>query len=152
MGIKMKIKEITFEETLPFWKELWYPKTDIQKRSGRLLAGFNRSIITNDDIEVTFFGAEVDDKIVGVNSGYSPNDFSYRSRGLFVLPEYRHKGIAQRLLKATEENANKNCLVMIWSMPRITALKTYLNFGFVRISDFFDGEYGQNCFVVKGLL
>ena len=102
----MGIKEITFEEILPFWKKLWYPKEDIQKRSGtRLLYGFNRSVITNNKIEVTYFGAEVDGKIVGVNSGYILT--GYRSRGLYVLPEYRRNGISQILLKATEEDAKK---------------------------------------------
>lgn len=154
----MGIKKITFSEVLPFWKQLWYPKEDIQQRSGRLLiTGFNKSIITNDDIKVTFFGAEVDGKIVGVNSGYTVipdyrTSTGYRSRGLFVLPEYRGQGIAQQLLQATEDQANEENKIIIWSIPRKSALKTYTRFGFRVMSDFFGGEFGENCFVVKGLL
>ena len=151
--MQVGIKKITFSEVIPFWKKLWYPKEDIQKRSGRLLIiGFERSIITNDNIKVTFFGAEVDGKIVGVNSGYSPNNFGYRSRGLYVLPEYRGNGIAQQLLQATEDQANKEYMVLLWSIPRKTALSTYQKFGFKKMSKFFEGEFGENCFVVKGLL
>lgn len=149
----MGIKIITFDEILPLWRELWYPKRDIQKRSGRLLiTGFDRSIITNDDIKVTYFGAELDNKIVGVNSGYSPNGFGYRSRGLYVLPEYRRRGIAQELLQSTEEQAHRENKPLLWSMPRRTALKAYKKFGFKVMSKFFKGEYGENCFAVKGLL
>jgi GNAT superfamily N-acetyltransferase len=146
MGIK--IKRITFEEVLPLWKKLWHPKEDIQKRSGRrLLYGFDRSVITNDNIEVTYFGAEIDGKIVGVNSGYIHT--GYRSRGLYVLPEHRRNGISQALFKATEEDAKKKSIAYIWSMPRETALSAYKKFGFHIVSDFFYGEYGQNCFVMR---
>jgi len=156
--MEISTRILTFSEVIPFWKQLWYPKEDIQKRSGRLLiTGFNKSIITNDDIKVTFFGAEVDGKIVGVNSGYTVvpdyrTSWGYRSRGLYVLPEYRGHGIAQHLLQATEDQANKELKVILWSIPRKTALKTYQKFGFRVMSEFFEGEYGQNCFVVKGLL
>jgi len=140
----MGIREITFEEVLPLWKQLWYPKTDIQKRSGMLLLHrFERSIITNDEIEVTYFGYEVSGKIVGVNSGYSID--GYRSRGLFVLPEYRRQGISQKLFQATEDKAKK----ILWSIPRKESLGSYKKFGFKVVSEFFEGEYGKNCFVVK---
>jgi len=151
--MEISTRILTFEEILPFWKQLWYPKEDIQKRSGKLLMnGFNRSIITDDNIKVTFFGAEVDGKIVGVNSGYSPNGFGYRSRGLFVLPEYRGRGIAQELFQATKLKADEGNYVILWSIPRKTALNAYKRFGFKVMSKFFEGEYGLNCFVVKGLI
>lgn len=143
---------LTFEDVLPFWKQLWYPKEDIQKRSGRLLLfGFDRSIITNDDIEVSFFGVEVDGKIVGVNSGYSPMPYEYRSRGLFVLPEYRRRGLAQILLQAVYDKGKESKCLTLWSIPRKTALEAYRKFGFKILSAFFDGEYGLNCFVMKGI-
>ncbi len=148
----MGIKEITFEEILPFWKQLWWPKVDIQKRSGRLLLfGFDRSIITNDDIKVTYFGAERDGKIVGVNSGYSLREFEYRSRGLYILPEYRKKGIAQELLQATQDKGHEEKTITLWSLPRRTAINAYIKFGFKILSDYSDEEYGQNCFAMKGI-
>ena len=147
----MGIKEITFEEILPFWKQLWYPKEDIQKRSGRLLLiGFNRGIITDNKIKVTYFGAEVDGKIVGVNSGYSASA-GYRSRGLYVLPEYRNRGIAQELLKATEIKGKDEGNTVLWSIPRKTAFKVYVRYGFKGLADYFDGEFGKICFAMKGI-
>ena len=144
----MGIEKITFEEVLPLWKQLWYPKTDIQKRSGRLLLHkFDRSIITNDEIKVTYFGAEIDGKIVGVNSGYKLN--GYRSRGLYVLPEYRNRGVAQKLLKYTIHESQRLNMIYIWSIPRKSALNVYKKCGFKIISSFFKGEFGDNCFVWK---
>ena len=140
---------LTFEEILPFWKQLWYPKVDIQKRSGRLLLfGFDQSIITDNSIKVTYFGAEVDGEIVGVNSGYF-HRLEYRSRGLYVLPEYRRRGIAQELLKATQDKGYEERAITLWSLPRRRALPVYKKFGFKILSKFFDGEYGINCFVIK---
>lgn len=148
--MEISTRLLTFEEVVPFWKKLWYPKVDIQKRSGRLLLfGFDRNIIIDDTIEVTYFGAEADGKIVGVNSGFSPKPLEYRSRGLYVLPEYRIKGISQILLQATENKAIEERHITLWSLPRITAIEAYRKFGFKILSDFFDGEYGKNCFVIK---
>ena len=146
----MEILKIKWEEVVPLWRQLWYPKDDIQKRSGRLLLfGFDRSIITDDSIEVTYFGADIDGKIVGVNSGFSPKPFEYRSRGLYVLPEYRKQGIAQELFQATENEGKKGEYMTLWSIPRKSALPAYLKFGFKLLSDFHNGEFGQNCFVMK---
>ena len=142
----MGIKKITFEEALPLWKELWYPKQDIQKRSGRkLLYGFDPSVILNDDIEVTYFGFMIYNKIVAVNSGYQYDGF--RSRGLYVLPEFRNRGFAQELLESTIDEARKLNMTYIWSMPRKSALPVYKKCGFKVLSKFFEGEYGENCFV-----
>jgi GNAT superfamily N-acetyltransferase len=146
----MGIRKITFEEVLSFWKQLWCPKNDIQKRSGTLLLfGFDKNIITDDNIEVTYFGVSINNKIVGVNSGFSPRPFEYRSRGLYVLPKYRKQGISQKLLRATEDEGKKKGYIILWSMPRKSALSAYLKFGFKILSEFYDGEFGKNCFVMK---
>ena len=91
----------------------------------------------------------------GVNSGHlTPNDKGtkeplwYRSRGLFVLPEWRKKGLGQLLLQRTiEEAIDKGCS-HIWSYPNESAISVYLNVGFTQESDFQEAEYGQNCYVI----
>ncbi len=91
----------------------------------------------------------------GVNSGHlTPNDKGtkeplwYRSRGLFVLPEWRKKGLGQLLLQRTiEEAIDKGCS-HIWSYPNESAISVYLNVGFTQESDFQEAEYGQNCYVL----
>ena len=91
----------------------------------------------------------------GVNSGHlTPNDKGtkeplwYRSRGLFVLPEWRKKGLGQLLLQRTiKEAIDKGCS-HIWSYPNESAISVYLNVGFTQESDFQEAEYGQNCYVL----
>lgn len=128
---------------------LWGEDVTIRRKSGiLLLKGFDIMLNDNEDIVPTFFGAFDGDNIIGVNSGY-PIDNQYRSRGLYVLPEYRRQGVAQMLLYATQEQGRKEKKKILWSMPRKEALPAYLKFGFRKVSGFSDREFGQNCFVVK---
>ena len=57
--------------------------------------------LKNMEFTPTFWGAFHNDKLVGVNSGHMTLGRLYRSRGLVVLPEYRKKQIAQKLLMKT---------------------------------------------------
>lgn len=143
------IKEISFEDVKPFWNLLW-SNLRLDERSGRqLLDGFDENIITNDQIKVTYLGFETDGKIVGVNSGFSPKLWVYRSRGLFVHPNYRKRGISQELLQATENQGKLEGAKMIWSMPRRPALPAYKKFGFKVVSEFKKGMFGENCYAMK---
>jgi GNAT superfamily N-acetyltransferase len=144
------IQRIDWNTILPVWRDrLWSGrKTDIKPTNGlKFLGGFDKNIEKNDPI---FVGAYVNGKLVGVNSGHATNQSEYRSRGIYVFPEYRGRGIAQELLKAIEKQAIAERKGTLWSMPRASALKTYEKFGFEVVSDFFDDmEFGPNCFVVK---
>jgi GNAT superfamily N-acetyltransferase len=144
------IKQISFEEILPIWiYHLWDGReTEIKPTNGlKFLGGYDKSIENNTP---TFFGAFINDECVGVNSGHATNDYEYRSRGIYVMPEYRRQGISQELFKATEDQCKKENKKILWSMPRILSLQAYEKFGFSIVSDFFDDmEFGPNCFVVK---
>lgn len=146
----MEINKISYTEIKELWKKLWWD--DFYPKSGVILLDWEKrdlSIHENNNIEVSFFGAFKDGKIVGVNSGFCPYEFQYRSRGLYVSPEYRRQGIAIKLLDATQEQGRKEGKFLLWSVPRKEALPTYLKFGFLRISNFFNGKWGENCFVMK---
>ena len=146
------IKKITFDEIFPIWRDYLWPgrKSEIRPTNGLTLLGkFDKEVEKNSPI---FFGAFMDGKCVGVNSGHKTNDDEYRSRGLYIFPDHRKKGIAQLLLKAVEDECIKEGGRLLWSMPRESALPAYKKFGFVTTSDFFnDMEFGPNCFVVKTL-
>ena len=146
----MIAKYTTFDEILPIWRDhLWKGrKTDIKPTNGlKFLGGFDKEIEKNTP---TFVGAYINNKLVGVNSGHATNDSEYRSRGIYVLPEYRGQGVAQELLQSIEDQAVVEKKVTLWSMPRASALKTYEKFGFEVVSDYFDDmEFGPNCYVVK---
>ena len=148
----MEINKITYDEIKELWDLLWWDK--YYPKSGVILLEWGKrdaSIHENYDIEVSFFGAYINDKLVGVNSGFCPCEFQYRSRGLYVLPEYRRQGIATKLLDATEEQGRKEGRFIIWSVPRKEALSTYKKYGFLQLSNFFKGTWGENCFVMKSI-
>ena len=144
------IKEATFEETLELWKELWPDrKSEIEPISAmELKGGINLEILKNNP---TFFIWYEDNKAVGCNSGFQTGYGRYRSRGIYVKPEYRGKNIAYELMLATENKAKKEGCKIFWSIPRKQAIAFYESFGFKRVSDWFDEgmEFGPNCYVVK---
>lgn len=149
------IERITWEQIYPIWRDKLWPgrETEIKPTNGIvLLGGFDKGIEKNTP---TFFGVFVDDgELVGVNSGFKTSATEYRSRGLYVEPEYRRQGIAQLLLYAAQEQAILEGCELMWSMPRYTALVAYQKFGFTKESNFFDEkvEFGPNCFAVKRIL
>lgn len=95
---------------------------------------FNGRHEDNSDAIATYFGWVVDGAIVGVNSGHTCADGSYRSRGLWVHPDFRRQGIAHHLLAATVERAAASNATLVWSFPRRSSWKTYERAGFLLVS------------------
>lgn len=148
----MMIKTISFSEILPIWHDHLWPgrETEIKPTNGlRYLGGYDKSIEVYEPI---FFGAYYNDELVGVNSGHRTSSYTYRSRGIYVFPKYRGRGISQDLFRDTQYQAiSEKCHIM-WSMPRMSAIRSYLKFGFKQVSEpFGDMEFGPNCYVVKRL-
>ena len=142
------IQRITYNEILPLWEKLWYYTPIVPTSSMKYLGGFNARYHLE---KPHYFGWIEDDKIVGVNSCFRTN-LSYRSRGLYVEPDYRNRSIAQHLLLAVSMIAKINGAIYIWSLPRKSALNVYERFGFQKKSDFItETDYGPNCYVYKKL-
>lgn len=98
--------------------------------------------------EAFCFGAYEGDILLGVNSGHK-TDRTFRSRGLFVFPEYRRKGAANALLVATCNKAKEFNSDFIWTMPREESLSAYQKAGFKQTSIWFKTETSDsNCFAV----
>lgn len=144
------IKLISFEEILPLWKKLW-PDTDPIKpfNEWEFLGGYNPEVPCS---EVWFIGYYDGDSLVGCNSCFMSSKMHLRSRGIYILPEYRGKGISKHLFDATIQIAEKNNAELVWSYPRLDALPSYLAAGFEAIGDPFDDfDYGPNIWAVKYL-
>ena len=98
----------------------------------------------------TFWAAyDTDRTVVGVNSGFRTTDTLYRSRGIWVNPDYRKQGIAQLLFDVLEEQAIEEGCTDMWSYPREGSHRAYLKFGFDMTSDWYDDLFGRNCYVLK---
>jgi GNAT superfamily N-acetyltransferase len=140
------IKQIAFEDIYNIWKyELWPNRTsDITSTSAMIfLGGYNIESMKN---KPTFLAYGLDNKIVGVNSGHLCFDNSYRSRGLFVFPEYRKRGIGSKLLIETINQGKKENASFVWSYPKLTSWSTYAKAGFTLASDWGKSELGLNAY------
>jgi len=140
------IKEVDVNEIRFLWKKLW-PRGFECLSSRTYMDGYDPLYNKSKLICLGYF---YENKIVGVNSIFKTGK-SYRSRGLYVLKEYRSRGIAFKLLKSSIIISKDLKAKFIWSMPRISALNVYEKAGFNKSSDFFEKgvDYGPHCYVIK---
>ena len=128
------------------WTEHLWPNriSKIEPHSAMLL---DRTYdIKNFDYTATYFLYQVDGKIAGCNSGHKCSDNTYRSRGLYVFPEYRKQGIGKELLVATILQGKKENCNLVWSYPRYESWTTYKSAGFELISEWAESETGINAY------
>ena len=152
------IKEISFELILAYWSEyLWKEYHDQGLKINRVNTTtqkkyFYRALkyLNQEQVEQVvkptyiayFFGSE----IVGVESGYKTNVDYYRLRGLWVNKNYRHEGVARKMV---DYLANKSKEKYLWTIPRESALGFYTKYGFIVTGKSVKTVYGQNYFAVK---
>jgi GNAT superfamily N-acetyltransferase len=152
------VQQITFQEILPIWQNKLWPNrvSKIETHSAMTWPYTHPNQPYSTDVfnyPATFFGIFDQDKLVAVNSGHLTTQQEYRSRGLWVDPEYRGMGVAQMILISTIEQAKQEGAEMIWSIPRLTALSAYERVGFKTVGDIIDEgvEFGPNVYCYRSL-
>lgn len=152
----MLIQEIHYEFIYDVWSQFLWPnrKSKIQPTSSMTLDG-NYDVSIHRRYTPFFWGAFENGKLAGVNSGHKTDEFEFRSRGLYVFPNYRKKGIGRALLlTACEAAILKNCKV-IWSAPRLSSSQVYERAGFrlttKKLSNEHGFEFGPNLYAQKEL-
>jgi GNAT superfamily N-acetyltransferase len=153
------VQQITFQEILPIWQDKLWPNrvSKIETHSAMTWPYTHPVQPYSMDVfnyPATFFGIFDQDKLVAVNSGHLTTQQEYRSRGLWVDPDYRGMGLAQIILLATINEAKKEGAKMIWSIPRLTALPAYDRVGFKTVGDRVDEgvEFGPNIYCKLDLI
>ena len=151
------LKKITWEEILPMWQEHLSNMSLETNSAMSLLNDRKLSEDTENPIWIdvhsydlqnmettpTFWGAFHNDKLVGVNSGHMCLNKLYRSRGLFVLPEYRNLMIAQKLLMKTISQASHEKAIACWSYPKQSVEQVYRHQGFTTSGKEFFFNYDE---------
>ncbi len=153
----MRATKISFEDILPIWENKLWPNRESAIEGVSAMTwpyeGNPEPIDMNIfDYQPTFYGVFMDNKLVGVNSGHRTTDTQYRSRGIWVDPDYRKRGVAQLLFVLTEHQARIEKCEMMWSIPRKTALTAYTKFGFTTVGDFIVTETADANIYVKKVL
>ena len=153
----MLTRKISFETILPIWQnELWPNRQSAIEPMSAMTWPFEGSHEPIDmsifDYTPTFWGVYIDDKLVGVNSGHRTANVQYRSRGIWVDPDYRGRGIAQMLFSMTEHQALVEGCLLVWSIPRKTALSSYTKFGFETVGGYIETETADANIYVKKFL
>jgi GNAT superfamily N-acetyltransferase len=149
-----RLQLCSFQEVLPLWREKLWPRRQseiLEKSSLRFGGGYDGAIYKT--AAPLFWGYFMRERLIAANSGFWTSKEEFRSRGLYVEPEFRGRGIAQMLLRELLQTAQENGARRAWSIPRQSALKTYQAVGFETHGDFFtEGmEFGPNIFVYKDL-
>jgi GNAT superfamily N-acetyltransferase len=153
----MKLIRLSFDQILDIWqKKLWPNRTSAIETHSAMTWPYEGAPEEYDmnvfKYPATFWGLFIDEKLVGVNSGHKTSNIQYRSRGIWVDPDYRKQGIAQNLFNMTKHQAILEKCEMIWSIPRKTALPAYTKFGFETVGDYIVTETSEANIYVKLLL
>ena len=144
----MNIVETDFETVNKIWTEHLWPSriSKIETHSAMLL---NKTYdIKNFDNKATFLILYEGSHVAGCNSGHMCSDNTYRSRGLYVFPEYRKKGYATSLLKHTINIGKDEHACSVWSYPRYESWSSYGAAGFSLITSWEKSETGTNAYCI----
>jgi len=150
----MEIQLITFAEIYEIWNnELWPGRESPIKEMSSMTFMGDYDMSVYERYRGTFWGVFIDDKLVGVNSGHPVSDTMYRSRGLWVHPEYRGRGIAKVLLRALSDFARVCEFEYVFTVPRKGSEHAYLTEDYKLVGDWFDHgmEFGPNIWAIKKL-
>jgi len=105
----LDVQVITFTQILPIWKnELWPDRmSEIETHSAMTwpkpkAEPYDMGIFSN---PVYFWGIYDGGDLIAVNSGHLSSPLEFRSRGLWVHPNYRSLGLSQQLLLAAKQTA-----------------------------------------------
>ena len=128
------IIHITFAEIKPIWEnQLWPGRKDIEPVSAMLyLKGYS---MKHFELPAAYFGIYDNEQLIAVNSGHMCADMSFRSRGLWVHPDHRKRGLGVQLLQKTITTGSKMNCTFCWSLPRQTSWPVYERAGFSLTSD-----------------
>lgn len=153
----MRIERLNFDTIKNIWeKDLWPNRTSAIETHSAMTWPFEGNPEPIDmnvfTYEPTFLGAYIDNELVGVNSGHRTTNEQYRSRGIWVDPDYRKRGVSQMLFLMTAHQAKVEGCEMLWSIPRKTALPAYAKFGFETVGGYIATETSEANIYTKLIL
>jgi GNAT superfamily N-acetyltransferase len=127
----VEILPISESEIMEIWRtQLWSERREPIRAMSSMTFPEGHDLRIYHRYQPSFFAALRAGRWVGVLGGHRTSAQHYRSRGLFVSPEARGRGLAQRLLSELERQAEAEGCLLLWSYPKLSALEVYRRFGF----------------------
>lgn len=150
--MKITVQEVNFTEVLPYWENYLWPQRQSKIEDVSVIDHFGRLTLDRRQLKAQFYAAlDFKKRIVGVNSGLKTSPVHFRSRGIWVHPEFRFKGVGSLLLEAISTAAQTQKCTIVWSMPRLGSVQFYESCGF-RFNHTIPGfEYGPHALMTKAL-
>lgn len=154
-----QVETCEWEEIKPVWEKYLWPNksSEVKPVNDRVWREFDQRLYNDKEINKfanpVYFCLKDENRIIGTNSIYESclTGLYFRSRGLWVDEEYRNKGLSFILLEKTISYAKKNHAIYLWTCPRKNALPAYEKTGFIKVSEWFESEFGENCVAVLRL-
>ena len=143
------ICDTDFKTVFSFWRNHLWPhrKEPIESTSALLFKeGTDKAYKT---AEVFFKKASARGQILGVCSGQKTNFKEFRSRGLWVSPLFRRKGLGGQLFSAVEQEALKRGASRLWTLARHSSKHFYLSMKMKEAGLTSKFEYGPHFWMSK---
>jgi GNAT superfamily N-acetyltransferase len=156
-----------FEDVLPIWQASLWPGrlSKIETNSAmKWLGGIDLELMK---APASFWRLRIEKEnlTVGVLSGHfgglidreNRQVRGYRTRGLFVGPQFRGHGASKILMTAALAQANREACEVAWTFPRQSSMPVYEKLGFKMVGQWIGendpgaGEFGPNCYAIKHL-
>lgn len=143
--------EIDFGTIYEIWSKLLWPNRQSQIEPLSAISddlSIDINILKN---KAYYIAYKSGDKIVGVLSGHPTGDSSYRLRGLYVIEEFRNKGLATLLMQKQIEHAKELDMKCVWLMGRVAREPLYAALGFEVVCRTEKFEFGPHYLMKKYL-
>lgn len=147
----MKVSPITYEKIESIWRLYLWPGRQSSIEPISWINHMGQIDMTLKIGSPTFWGAFESDVILGVISGFKTSPEMYRSRGIWVAPDHRNRGLGRLLLEEVDKQAVREGCRAVWTMPRSSSWEFYSKMGF-RITGTTDQyEFGPHLLALKSL-
>lgn len=147
--------QIKWNDIYPIWQNyLWKNRpSPIETHSAITWPPTDTYDISIFDYEPTFWGVYHRSILIGVNSGHKTSASHYRSRGLWIDCTFRGQRLSTVLLNAAIRQAEEEGCELIWSIPRLSALRAYESVGFEAYGDTIKTQTcDENTYAFKSLV
>lgn len=130
-AVEILIVPVPFEIIEPVWRqELWPSREDVRPTSSMTLDG-RYDLALHGNPRWFFCARDRGGELLGVNSLLLTGPSEGRSRGLFVRPAHRKRGVANALLLHCLDWARRQGCETVWTYARESAWNVYQSAGFV---------------------